>query len=109
MTTSASGGTANGFVLVNEATGDYSITWNTDDPTLVGANFINGFPNGPVVATLAQRASNTSQFFLNGNFNNPGDPIPNIEALLSDGMAGLVAIGADGSQVFEGLLTKMDF
>jgi len=105
MTTSASGGTANGFVLVNEATGDYSITWNTDDPSLVAANFTN---NGSVVATLAQRASNTAQFFLNGNFNDPNDPIPNIEALLADGVAGLEAIGADGSQVFQGPLTKMD-
>ena len=108
-TTSASGGTANGFVLVNEATGDYSITWNTDDNSLVGASLIDGFPNGPVVASLTQRASNPAQFFLNGNFNDPNDPIPNIEALLDNGLAGLVAIGADGSTVFQGLLAKADF
>ena len=95
--------------MVNEATGDYSITWNTDDNSLVGASLIDGFPNGPVVASLTQRASNPAQFFLNGNFNDPNDPIPNIEALLDNGLAGLVAIGADGSTVFQGLLAKADF
>ncbi len=107
--TSASGGTAEGFVLVNEATGDYSITWNTDDVTLAGAAIVNGFPGGAVVANLVQRASNPGRFFLNGNFNNSGDPLQNIQSLLADGMAGLVATGADGSTVFQGLLTKMDF
>ena len=107
--TSASGGTANGFVLVNEVTGDYSITWNTDDLTLAGAALTDGFPNGAVVANLVQRASNPARFFLNGNFNDPNDPLQNIQSLLANGMAGLVATGADGSTVFQGLLTKMDF
>ena len=110
-TTSDAGGTADGFVLVNEVTGDYSITWNTDDPTLTEANFIDGFPGDSqtVVSLLTQRMSNTARFFLNGNVNAPNDPIPNLEALLDDGMAALEAIGEDGERVFQGLLTKEEF
>ena len=110
-TTSDAGGTADGFVLVNEVTGDYSITWNTDDPTLTEAYFIDGFPGDSqtVVSLLTQRMSNTARFFLNGNVNAPNDPIPNLEALLDDGMAALEAIGEDGERVFQGLLTKEEF
>ena len=104
--TSASGGTANGFVLVNEATGDYSITWNTDDTSLAGASLTNG---GTVVTPLTQRASNPARFFLDGNFNDPNDPLQNIESLLANGMAGLEAVDGSGNVVFQGPLTKMDF
>jgi len=109
--TGTNGGNANGYVLVNEVTGDYAITWNTDDPTLISAHMNDGNVSGPsetVIRTLTQRPSNPSRFFAYGNFNDPNDQIPNLEALLSGGMAWLDAHAANGDRVFFGLLTKMD-
>ncbi len=103
------GGTAEGFVSVNEATGDYSITWNTSDTSLVSAHVNDGIVNDndeTVIASLSQRASNNAQFFTFGNVNDPNDAIPNLEALLSDGLAWLDAHGADGTRRFHGLLFK---
>ncbi len=103
------GGTAEGFALVNEATGDYSITWNTSDASLVSAHLNDGIVDDndeTVIASLSQRASNNAQFFAYGNVNDPNDAIPNLEALLSDGQAWLDAHGADGTRRFLGLLSK---
>jgi len=109
--TGTNGGNANGYVLVNEVTGDYAITWNTDDPTLISAHLNDGNVSGAsetVFLTLTQRPSNPARFFAYGNFNDPNDQVPNLEALLSDGMAWLDAHAANDDRVFFGLLTKMD-
>lgn len=109
--TGTNGGNANGYVLVNEVTGDYAITWNTDDPTLISAHLNDGNVSGAsetVFLNLTQRPSNPARFFAYGNFNDPNDQVPNLEALLSDGMAWLDAHAANDDRVFFGLLTKMD-
>jgi len=108
--TGTAGGTADGFVLVNEATGDYAITWNTEGgPPLVEAHLNDGIVNGPtenVLLTLTQRPSNPARFFFCGNVNDPNDPVPNLQQLLADGMAFLDAHDASGARVFFGVLTK---
>ena len=107
----ADGSSANGFVLVNEVTGDYAITWNTSDPNLVSAHLNDGVVSGnseTVILSLSQRPSNPARFFAYGNFNDPNDPVPNLEALLSDGQAWLDAHSANDDRRFFGLLTKSD-
>ena len=108
----ADGSSANGFVMVNEATGDYSITWNTSDPNLVDAHLNDGIVSGSsetVLLTLTQRPSNPARFFAFGNVNDPNDPLPNLESLLVNGMAWLDAHNAADDRRFFGLLTKKDF
>ena len=86
--TTADGGVADGFVLVNQNTGDYAITWNTNDTTLVSAHLNDGDVNGAsetVLLDLSQRPSNPAQFFAFGNFMDPNDPLPNLLELLTTG------------------------
>ena len=109
-TVGTAGGMADGFVRVNDDTGDYCITWNTEGgPPLDQGNLIE-LPvvgnSATVVASLPQRASNPTQFFAFGNVNDPNDPIPNLRQLLDDGMAGLSAVDDNGNIVFVGPLTK---
>ena len=102
------GSFADGFALVNEATGDYAITWNTSDPTIVSAHLNDGAVNGAsetVFLDLTQRPSNPARFFAFGNFNDPNDPLPNILMLLENGEAFLDADLANGERRFLGQLT----
>ena len=107
--TTADGGVADGFVLVNQNTGDYAITWNTNDTTLVSAHLNDGDVNGAsetVLLDLTQRPSNPAQFFAFGNFMDPNDPLPNLLELLTTGNGlFLDADLANGDRRFLGQLT----
>ncbi len=102
-------GTAEGFLLVNPTTGDYSITWNTPDSTLVSAHVNDGVVNGSTennFAPLTQRTSNPSRFFKDGNFNDPADLLyPDLLDRLNNGEVFLDAHAADDTRVFFGQLT----
>ncbi len=106
--TSDDGGNAQGYLLVNENTGDYSITWNTTDNTLVSAHVNDGIVSGSTennYALLTQRASNPAQFFMDGNFNDAADPLyPDLLQRLSNDAVWLDAHSADDTRVFFGRL-----
>jgi hypothetical protein len=101
-------GNADGYLLVNETTGDYSITWNTSDATLASAHVNDGVVSDSTennYAPLTQRTSNPSRFFLDGNFNDPADPLyPDLLARLAAGTVWLDAHSADDTRVFFGQL-----
>jgi len=105
-------GSAEGYVMVNETTGDYAITWNTmGSPSIVDAHLNDGdVANGEtVIASLTQRFSNPNNFFAYGNVNDPNDAIPNLLTLLGDSMGWLDAHSSDGTRVYFGLLSKGTF
>ena len=102
------GGVADGFALVNQNTGDYAITWNTNDTTLVSAHLNDGAVDGiseTVLLDLTQRPSNPARFFAFGNFNDPNDAFPGLLTLLQSGQAYLDADLANGQRRFLGRLT----
>ncbi len=108
-TTSIAG--ADGFLLVNPSTGDYSITWNTSDSSLVSAHVNDGDVDGATennYAPLTQRASNPARFFLDGNFNNAADPLyPDLLDRLDNGTVWLDAHTSDDTRVFFGQLNAI--
>lgn len=106
------GGSAVGIILVNEITGDYSITYNTTGtPPLSSAHLNDGVVSGTtenVLINLTQRPSNPSQFFRHGNFMDPNDPLPNIEQQLFDGQVFIDAhLTSDDSRECFGQLQKL--
>ncbi len=113
--TGTRGGTAEGFLMLNDTTGDYAITWNTSGgPALdTGSSHVNdGVVSGStenIWAPLTVRASNLEQFFAFGNANDPADPLfPDLVQRLADGMVWLDSHAAsDGERVFFGQLQRV--
>ncbi len=111
-TTGTRGGTAEGYLMLNNDTGDYAITWNTlGGPALMtNSSHVNdGVVSGATendYAILTVRESNQERFFLYGNYNDAADPLyPDLPTRLANGQVWLDSHAAsDGSRVFFGQL-----
>jgi hypothetical protein len=80
--TGTTGGSAEGFLMVNRESGDYNITWNTTGAEALATAHVNdGVISGNAennLFSLSQRESNLEQFFGFGNFMNVNDPLADL-------------------------------
>ena len=113
--TGSTGGNAAGFLMLNNLTGEYAITWNTVGAEALATAHVNdGILSGPTennLFSLSQRTSNPAQFFGFGNFMDVNDPLPDLLTRLAsaEGLWLDAHAVSDDSRVFQGRLAADPF